>query len=723
MLIECCRASVFHLRRQRPIKVLLLQKKLISHLKSDVLASNSRSFEVNEISVLPGHPVEFRNLFLLSFHERDPMAAKIASFGWRVHSARRSDNLSARFFSAGAMIAVIDVRRAESEGLNAVAELSGTEAEGGIAILTLVDSSQNIEIVEQCYQSGATHYLDFSDPGADLAQAIQYAYRYGENFRGGAERASREQSMLTSADLQWSMASGPIGDYWVSESLIAAAGKIDFSRYPITGIYRELSYEERKRARGAMGRLREGARQAAVPHRLNGRPVIHHLHEANNRIFGRIEYLASNGEVDDWTGRDLLSGLRNAAAARLWIRQKLVAGSQLTLIAIGIKNFRMINAAFGRHAGDQLLRIVGHRLMDQTQRQYAGSRLLARLDGQNFLVALADIERSKISDFANDLIGSVFRNLQLEGRPINPVARAGVAIGTSDSNEKTLIRKAVLALAEATAADAVPIKFSTVPEADVHLEELLESQISGAMGRGEIVIAFQPQIRIATGQLTGAEALARWEHPEYGLLGASTLFSVAERAGVTESLSAEIHKQALTLAASWPESLGFLKLSINVTAGDLAAPAFDGDMLEQVEKAGFKADRLTLEITESELIGNLSGSADKLQRLRTAGVRIAIDDFGTGYSSLSYLKQLPVDYLKIDSGLTSDIGGSPKDQVVVRSIIDMAHSLHLSVIAEGVETESQLDILAEQGCEFFQGFLRSGPLSPDEFEAFALRSN
>jgi diguanylate cyclase (GGDEF)-like protein len=621
------------------------------------------------------------------------------------------------------MIAVIDVRGAENDGLRAIAELASTATEGGIAILALVNSSQSPQIVEQCFDSGATHYLDYTDTGADLAQSIKYAYRYAENFRGGAERTSHEQSMLTSADLQWSMSFSPVSEYWISDSLRAAASEIDFGRYPATGIYRNLSSEERKRVRGAMGRLRDGARQAAVPHRFKGRSVIHHLHEADGRIFGRIEYLANNEEVDDWTGRDLLSGLRNTAAARTWVRQKLEAGNQLTLIAIGLKNFRMINAAFGRNVGDQLLRIVGHRLMDQTQRLYAGSQIVARLDGQNFLIALADMQSSEISAFSVDLFDSVFSDLQWEGRPIHLVARAGVAIGNQDSSEKTLIRKAILALAEATAADALPIKFSSVSEADVHLEELLEDQLAGAMGRGEIVIAFQPQLRVATGQLTGAEALARWEHPEYGLLGASTLFSVAERAGVMESLSTQIHKQALTLAANWPESLGFLSLSLNVTAGDLAAATFDSDILQQVDKAGFEATRLTLEITESELIGNLSASADTLQRLRTAGVRIAIDDFGTGYSSLSYLKQLPVDYLKIDSGLTSDISGSPKGQVVVRSIIDMAHSLHLSVIAEGVETESQLGILAEQGCEYFQGFLRSGPLSPDEFEAFALRSN
>lgn len=621
------------------------------------------------------------------------------------------------------MIAVIDVRQAEPQGLKAIAELSRTATEGGVAILALVDSSQSQAIVGQCFDSGATHYLDFGGAEADLAQAIKYAFRFVENFRGGADRAIHEQSLITSADLQWSATLGSGTEYWISENLLAAAGEIDLQKYPVTGIYRSLAREEQKRVRGAMGRLRDGARQAAVPHRFNGRPVIHHLHETDGRIFGRIEYLATNEEANDWTGRDLLSGLQNTVSARSWIRKKLAAGSQLTLIAIGIKNFRMINAAFGRHAGDQLLRIVGHRLMDHAQRHYAGPHLVARLDGQNFLIALADMEDSQASDFANGLVVSIFSDLLLEGRPINPVVRAGVAIGDSNSSENTLIRKAVLALAEATAADAVPVNFSTVSEADVHLEEVLEGQLAGAMSRGEIVIAFQPQIQIDTGQLVGAEALARWEHPEYGLLGASTLFSVAERAGVMESLSTQIHKQALTLAASWPDSLGFLRLSINVTAGDLAAATFDDDMIRQVDVAGFKPDRLTLEITESEMIGNLSASADKLHRLRKLGICIAIDDFGTGYSSLSYLKELPVDYLKIDSGLTGDISGSPKDQVVVRSIIDMAHSLHLSVIAEGVETTAQLKTLEEQGCKFFQGYLSSGPLSPDEFEAFALRSN
>ena len=209
-----------------------------------------------------------------------------------MHSARRLDNLRSRFFSAGALIAVIDVRKAEAQGLKAIAELSRSAAEGGIAILALVDSGQDRAIVGQCFDAGATHYLDFANVAADLGQAIKYAYRFVENFRGGADRAIQEQSLLTSADLQWSASLGSGTDYWISENLLAAAGEIDLRKYPVTGIYRALSREEKKRARGAMGRLRDGARQAAIPHRFNGRPVLHHLHEADGRIFGRIEYLA-----------------------------------------------------------------------------------------------------------------------------------------------------------------------------------------------------------------------------------------------------------------------------------------------------------------------------------------------------------------------------------------------------------------------------------------------
>ena len=669
-------------------------------------------------------PGSLKNLFLLSFHDRDPLAAEISGFGWRVSSARRTENLRERFLSSTALIAVVDVRRSENTALAAIAKLAAMAENGGFAVVALADPAAQVDIAEKCHAAGATHFFDMAGANADLQQALNFAYRYVEHVRGGAEGVERFSALLAQSDQQWSFARSHISGGWISENLRNQLPAVNFDAYPATGIYRLLSDAERARVRGAMGRLKEGSAQAAVPHELNGERVIHHLHLSSENLFGRIEPLTFGESVDDWTKRDLLSGLRNASAARGWMRARLAEQQKLGVLTLGLKNFRTINAAFGRPVGDQILRIIGQRLLAATTELAADQCLVARIDGQNFLISSVLNQSPEIFvEFSEHLLASIFHPAVVEGRSVQLIARAGVAIDSHPSDETVLIRHASLALAEAMASDAILLKRSNASGDDALLEQELEAQLEQAINRGQITIALQPQMRVDTGQLIGAEALARWDHPEFGLLGAATLFAVAERAGLMEMLSAHIHERALSVGASWPDSLSFLRLSINVTAGDLAHRAFSRNLIKKIRKSGFPADHLTLEITESELINDMAGSVGRLQELREQGIRIAIDDFGTGYSSLAYLKDLPLDYLKIDSGLTSDIGGSRKDQVVVRSIIDMAQSLYLEVIAEGVETEAQLETLTLQGCEFFQGFLRSGPLSAEEFELFALRSN
>jgi EAL domain-containing protein (putative c-di-GMP-specific phosphodiesterase class I) len=186
---------------------------------------------------------------------------------------------------------------------------------------------------------------------------------------------------------------------------------------------------------------------------------------------------------------------------------------------------------------------------------------------------------------------------------------------------------------------------------------------------------------------------------------------VAEQSDYLVELSAHIQRRALELAAAWPTSLSRLRLSVNVTARDIKHPGFAQRFLARVDSCGFARARLTVEVTETGLMEDLDASAKVLAKFRSAGCRVAIDDFGTGYSSLAYLKALPADYLKLDHGLSAEITGTERDSVVVRGAIDMAHSLGLSVIAEGVESEGQLGLLARAGCSHFQGFLRAGPLN------------
>jgi EAL domain-containing protein (putative c-di-GMP-specific phosphodiesterase class I) len=230
---------------------------------------------------------------------------------------------------------------------------------------------------------------------------------------------------------------------------------------------------------------------------------------------------------------------------------------------------------------------------------------------------------------------------------------------------------------------------------------------------GEIDVLFQPQVAIATGAIVGVEALARWNHPVHGPLGAATLFSVAERSDYLVQLSDHVHRRSMLAAASWPAELGHLRMAVNVTAQDIVRPGFADHFLSLVRGSGIDPARVTVEVTESGLIEDLPAAAALLAELRLGGLRIAIDDFGTGYSSLAYLKALPLDYLKLDQGLCADIAGSPRDRVVVRSVIDMARSLGLSVIAEGVETREQLDLLRQEGCTLYQGFLCAPPITAD----------
>lgn len=660
----------------------------------------------------------------MSFCERDPLAAKISTFGWSVSSARRDDNLRNRLASSRALIAVIDIRGSEPDGLSAIEEVAGFDPLDGLAVLALVNSLDQPKIVEKCYHAGATHFLDYANASADLAQALNFAYRYAENMRGGTEATNLFHEMLAKSAEEWSFSKSDLNDFQISSQLRQNRGKSDVARYPVTGFYRNMSPEERLRTRGAMGRLRSGSAQAAVPHELNGGKIIHHLRDSGDRIHGRVERISQDMAAENWIERDLLSGLHNGAAARAWMRNGFAEGQDLGFIAMGLKNFGTINAAYGRAVGDEVMRRVGQRLITETAEYSHKDCLIARMDGQNFVVAM-NIGKAPddFSAFADQLLATLFQPISIDGRNIRLVARAGVALSQNSSDESVLIRRGVLALAEAMASDSVMTRISGSSDKNFLLEQQLEGELAHALERGEIAIAFQPQIKIETGQLVGAEALARWNHPKFGFLGAATLFAVAERAGLMNVLSSHIHALALNLAAQWPGSLSFLRLSINVTAGDLAARQFVTRISAAIEESGFPVDRVTLEITESELIDDLNIAASRLNKLRELGMRIAIDDFGTGYSSLAYLKNLPLDYLKMDSGLTGDISGSEKDQVVVKSIIDMAHSLDLLVVAEGVETEEQLELLSAQGCNYFQGFLRSGPLDPEQFEVFALRSN
>ena len=235
-----------------------------------------------------------------------------------------------------------------------------------------------------------------------------------------------------------------------------------------------------------------------------------------------------------------------------------------------------------------------------------------------------------------------------------------------------------------------------------------------AIAEDRIAIHFQPQIVPATGEILGVEALARWE----GEATAEGLFRRSARAGLTERLSRFAQRKALRMAGAWTGPLAALSLSINLLAEDLAREDYDAWLLDEISAAGLRPDRVTVEITECSLLADQVTAAERLGRLREAGVAIAVDDFGTGYASLSYLTTLPLDALKIDRGLIIDLPDGARDQIVVRAMIGLARELKLKVVAEGVETAEQLALLTGWGCDLYQGFLSAEALDEQQLGEF-----
>lgn len=233
-----------------------------------------------------------------------------------------------------------------------------------------------------------------------------------------------------------------------------------------------------------------------------------------------------------------------------------------------------------------------------------------------------------------------------------------------------------------------------------------------ALDHGAVEVLFQPQFAAVGGALIGGEALARWSHAEHTLIGVATLFEVAERGGLAGRLSRHVADSALAAAAHWR---GDLRLSLNVTAADLAEAGFANTIAAAVAGAGFPPERLTLEITEQVLVADLDRSAARLRQLADLGVRIALDDFGAGFCNFGYLKRLPLHCLKLDRSMIEGVDENPRDLAVLRGMISMAVALDLDVVAEGIEREGQRATIEREGCIAWQGFLGARPMTAAAF--------
>ncbi|MEG3177486.1 EAL domain-containing protein [Sphingomonas sp. RB3P16] len=644
-------------------------------------------------------------LFILSFRQRDELASLAAGAGWQVVAARREGGAERRFLSSGASVAVIDARGAPGDGVRAARTMSGAiEANGG-AMLALVSRGE-IATIAALFDAGATHFLASPFSEAEFLQALRFAARH-------AERMAREWAagpVVAPLGWRYDLASATL---ILTPGLATLLGIDDAPG--VREMLRRLDAGDRSAALAALRRMSSARRATAFAHDCDmagvGRIVQHlQLDLAAGRIDAVLEPLGSAPEPAAEL-RETLAGARDAGSARRWLARMLETPADVPLHAmlIALNRFDMVNTAYGRATGDALLRSAQKRIDDVVREVLGREALVARMSGSTFVVA-ARAPRVRI-DLAVERIAGELARPFVTGDSIAVLGcRIGLAEALPVDSAASLLRRASEALAEARESDTATMRVADAIDGEAPIDRLA-IDLNHALERGEIGVLLQPQVSVSTGAIVGVEALARWEHAVLGTIGAETLFAAAARADLEIGLSDHIQQVVLAQAAAWPAALSGLRLSLNLTAGDIARPGFADLFLDRVDSSGFPRTRLTLEITESGLIEDLGIASALLSMLRGAGCRVAIDDFGTGYSSLAYLKALPLDYLKIDKKLAQDITGSPRDRIVVRGVIDMARSLGLTVIAEGVETEDQLEALAKEGCQIYQGFLCAEPIS------------
>jgi len=391
------------------------------------------------------------------------------------------------------------------------------------------------------------------------------------------------------------------------------------------------------------------------------------------------------------------------------LERAAAAGGLFALMSIDLDRFKEINDVFGHPVGDALLREVSRRVQEA-----AGTNFVARLGGDEFaIVSSAGMTPEAMELLAERMLAAAKDEFEVGGNKLRIGLSAGVAIYPSDgADAMALLGNADAALYRAKAEGGGMIRFFDA-STDKRLRDrrALQHDLQSAIENGEIVLHYQPQARIG-GKVIGFEVLVRWQHPSGSMIPPNTFIPMAEESGLIVSMGEWILREACREAASWPQPL---QVSINLSPVQFRHGDLPGLVHTVLLETGLSPSRLELEITEGVLIGDFSRAVSILRRLKTLGVRIAMDDFGTGYSSLSYLQSFPFDKIKIDRTFIANLDNNAQSAAIVRAVIGLGHGLGLPVVAEGVETEAQLAILAAEACDEYQGYLIGRPCPMEDY--------
>ncbi|GAB2621140.1 putative bifunctional diguanylate cyclase/phosphodiesterase [Novilysobacter erysipheiresistens] len=449
------------------------------------------------------------------------------------------------------------------------------------------------------------------------------------------------------------------------------------------------------------------------------------------RAFGRMRESVARHDRDirRMAYTDALTGLANRLAFRDALDERLLllrgGTRQLALLFADIDDFKRINDTLGHDAGDGVLLQFAHRIRAAVERLGGDDAILARFGGDEFVIlveadAVTGDIRGVASRLAQTLVEELGAPLLVHDREVFLGTSIGITLFPEDAVSATeLMKNGDIAMYQAKVADKNCFRFySRAMDQAVERRMHLEQELRGAWDRGELSLVYQPFYRLSDGALVGAETLLRWQHPEHGMIAPSVFIDVAEQSGLIETLGPQVLRAACHDAVRWRqvrEGAEPLFVSVNVSARQLRNGDLPQVVADCLRDSGLAARQLHIELTETAVIGDEAHASRLLNQLRSSGVKVWLDDFGTGFSGLSHLRRVPVDGVKIDRSFVADILRDPDDLALTTAIIAMAHSLGITVVAEGVEKEGQHDILRDRGCDLAQGYWLGHPLPVEGF--------
>jgi diguanylate cyclase (GGDEF)-like protein len=470
----------------------------------------------------------------------------------------------------------------------------------------------------------------------------------------------------------------------------------------------------------AVEAMKRGARDYLLKDELTPADLRRAVAHAVDMLHLEMEVREKSRRLEEMSLYDALTGLPNRnlffdrleQVLRLATRER----KRFAVFMMDLNLFKEVNDTHGHDVGDDLLRVVAERLQE-TLRE---SDTAARLGGDEFAALVPSIDSlGGASILAQRIRQSIAQPMLLGGRMLE----IGISIGVGffpdhGQDAKALLHAADMAMYEAKRGQRHYVVSDGGTCNASRVEHFLLQRLEEGIERDEFVLHYQPEVDLESGEISGAEALVRWNHPDRGLLPPSEFIPGAERSTLLQPLTMLILERAVAQAVAWQSDYGALPIAVNLSPRLLSDKGLPKQILDVLGRYGLPPHMLTLEITETGVMADAERASDILRALDDSGVRIAIDDFGAGFTSLRYLRELPVAVLKIDQMFIRGLQAGTRDASIIRSISDLAHALGIAVVSEGIETDEAQQTLSDLGCDFGQGFAIGRPMPPDGFAAY-----